>query len=210
MDEPEPDAAETEHLLAQLRAGDGQAFDRLFARYRPAVRRFIALRLDPRLRPRVDPSDVVQETHLEALHRLPDFLERRPMPFRLWLLKTAYERLLKVRRHHVETARRSVGREVPLPDESSLLLAQQLQAAGSSPSEHLARGELVRRVRQALGRLPDLDREILLLRFFEGQSYQDVSCVLEIDAATARKRFGRALLRLRQLLFDTGLGEPVP
>ena len=37
MDEPEPDAAEAEQLLAQLRAGDHQAFDRLFARYRPAV-----------------------------------------------------------------------------------------------------------------------------------------------------------------------------
>ena len=210
MDEPAPDSDETEQLLRRLRAGDEGAFDNLFSRHRPALCRFVALRLDPRLRPRVDPSDVVQETQLEAFRRLPDYLERRPMPFRLWLWKTAYERLLKVQRHHAGSARRAVGREVALPDQSSMLLAQQLQAPGSSPSEQLAHRELARRVRQAVARLPDIDREILFMRFFEGQSYQEASCVLGIDAAAARKRYGRALLRLRQLLFETGLPESDP
>jgi RNA polymerase sigma-70 factor (ECF subfamily) len=210
MDDPAPDSTETERLLRQLRAGDEGAFDNLFAQHRPALRRFVALRLDPRLRPRVDPSDVVQETQLEAFRRLPDYLERRPMPFRLWLHKTAYERLLKVQRHHAGTARRSVVREVTLPDRSSMLLAQQLLAAGPSPSEQVAQRELVRRIRQAVGQLPDIDREILFMRFFEGQSYHEASCVLGIDAATARKRYGRALLRLRQLLFETGLPESDP
>jgi hypothetical protein len=42
---------------------------------------------DPRLRPRVDPSDVVQEAQLDAFRRLADYLQRRPVPFRLWLRK---------------------------------------------------------------------------------------------------------------------------
>src|SRR5205823_12987705 len=114
MDEPTPDTAETRDLLEQARASDRQAFERLFAQHRAYLRQSVALRLDPKLRPRVDPSDVVQDTQLEAFQRLPDFLQRRPMPFRLWLRKTAQERLLKVRRHHVEAARRSVAREVAL------------------------------------------------------------------------------------------------
>jgi len=210
MDEPARDSSETERMLQQLGAGNEEAFEQLFDRHRSALRHFVALRLDPRLRQRVDPSDVVQETQLEAFRRLPDYLERRPMPFRLWLRKTAYERLLKVHRHHAETARRAVAREVALPDDSSLQLAQQLEATGSTPSEHLAREELIRRVRQAVARLPDIDREILFMHYFEGQSYQDVSCVLEIDPAAARKRYGRALLRLRELLHESGLPESEP
>jgi RNA polymerase sigma-70 factor (ECF subfamily) len=87
-----PDSAETQRLLHQVCAGDASAFDALFARHRSYVRQVIELRLDPRLRARVDPSDVVQETQLDAFRRLPDYLERRPMAFRLWLRKTACER----------------------------------------------------------------------------------------------------------------------
>jgi RNA polymerase sigma-70 factor (ECF subfamily) len=207
MQEVPADSEETRHLLDQIQDGNPQAFDRLLAHHRQAVRRFVELRLDARLRARVDPSDVVQETQLEVFNRLSDFLQRRPMPFHLWLRKTAYERLLKVRRHHVETARRTVGREVPLPDKSSLLLAQQLLQPGSSPSQQVARDEMVQRVRLALGQLNDMDREILLMRNFEDLSYQEVGLLLDLEPVAARKRYGRALLRLRKLLFDTGLAE---
>jgi RNA polymerase sigma-70 factor (ECF subfamily) len=207
MEEVSPDSEETRTLLAQIQDGNSQAFDRLLGHHRSTLRRFIELRLDNRLRARVDPSDVVQETQLEVFHRLSDYLRRRPMPFHLWLRKTAYERLLKVRRHHVETARRTVGREVPLPDQSSLLLARQLLQPGSSPSQQLARDEMIQRVRLALGQLNDTDREILLMRNFEDLSYQEVGVLLDLDPAAARKRYGRALLRLRKLLFDSGLAE---
>jgi hypothetical protein len=69
MDDPTPDCAETQRLLEQVRAGDRLAFDQLFTRHRPFLRQVVELRLDPRLRARVDPSDVVQETQLEAFQR---------------------------------------------------------------------------------------------------------------------------------------------
>src|SRR5262245_29964288 len=96
-----PDSAETVQLLEEVRAGQADAFDRLFTRHQDYLRQVVALRLDPRLRPRVDPSDVVQETQLEAFRRLPDFLQRQPMPFRLWLRKTAQERLRMLERRHL-------------------------------------------------------------------------------------------------------------
>jgi RNA polymerase sigma-70 factor (ECF subfamily) len=210
MAELTPDSAETRNLLEQVQAGERQAFERLFARHRSYLREIVAMRLDPVLRARVDPSDIVQETQLEAYRRLEDYLRRRPMPFRLWLRKTAYHRLHKIRRRHAAAARRAVEREVPLPDRSSLVLAQQLLAPGSTPSQQLSRRELTRLVRQALARLPDADREVLLLRTFEGFSHQEIGCILEIDTAAARKRYGRALLRLRKLLFDSGLMESPP
>src|SRR5438552_16794929 len=108
MESVTPDSGETQRLLDQLRGGDGRAFEQLFARHRPYLRRLVALRLDNRLRPRLDPSDVVQDTQLEALRRMPDYLERRPMPFRLWLRKTAQERLAMLARKHLGAARRTV------------------------------------------------------------------------------------------------------
>ena len=207
MDEITPDSAETEILLGQMRSGNPEAFEQLCTRHRPGLKQFIELRLDARMRARVDASDVVQETQMEVFHRLSDFLQRLPMPFRLWLRKTAYERLLKIQRYHIEVAGRTVRREVALPDHSSLQLAQQLLAPSSTPSQHLDKREVMRRVRQALARLSEPDREILLMRNTEGLSNQEAAQVLGIEPATASQRFGRALLRLRKLLMEGGLME---
>src|SRR5437867_2057731 len=117
MDGDRPDAIETERLLAQARRGDRGAFEELFARHRSYLLRFIEMRLDPKLRRRVDPSDIVQEAHLEAVRRLGRYLEHSAMPFRLWLRHLALDRLLKSRRQHLGTARRSLERELPLHEQ---------------------------------------------------------------------------------------------
>jgi len=210
MEESAIDTAETDRLVQQAQAGDRRAFEQLLARYRPYLRQVISLRLDPRLRPRIDASDVVQETELEAFRRLADYLSRRPMPFRVWLRKTACERLAKLREHHVGAARRSLDREVRLPDRSSFLLAQQLYAGGSSPSKQLSRREIARCMNEALAQLPEADREILLMRNFEDLSYDEIGAAVEIEPAAARKRYGRALIRLQNLLIESGLLEAQP
>ena len=207
MAEVTPDSTETSGLLAQIRAGERRAFERLFDRHRAYLLRVVAARLDAGASARVDPSDVVQEAQLEAYRRLPDYLAARPMPFRLWLRKTAQERVLMARRQHIQARRRSATREVPLPERSSLLLARPFLARGSTPSQKLRRIELADRVRQAVARLPEADQEILLLRAYEGLSNQEAAYVLGLDPATASKRHGRAVLRLHRLLVDGGLTE---
>ena len=129
------------------------------------------------------------------------------MPFRLWLRQIAQDRLLNLHRRHAATARRAVGREQPLPERSSCVLAGQLLAPGSTPSRQLGRRELARRVRQGMALLSEADREVLLLRNFEGLSNQEVGHLLGIDAAAASQRHGRALLRLHKVLVATGLTE---
>jgi RNA polymerase sigma-70 factor (ECF subfamily) len=200
-----PDSAETVRLLQQIEAGDRGAFDELFARHRPFLRQVVSLRIDRKLRPRVDPSDVVQETQMEVFRRLSDYLERQPMPFKLWLRKTAFERLTMIHRRHVGAARRSVEREISLPEKSSLLLARQFLAHGSTPSNGIRRREFAQQVRLAVGEMSETDREILLMRNLEGLSNQEVAQVLEVPPATASQRYGRALLRLRKLLAERGL-----
>jgi RNA polymerase sigma-70 factor (ECF subfamily) len=207
MHEPQPDAEETQALLEQIRGGDRQAFERLFGLHQAYLHRLVELRLDPRLRARVDPADVVQEAYLEALNRLSGYLKRPALPFRLWLRQIACDRALKARRYHLGTARRSLGREVPLPERSSLVLARQLLAPDSTPSRELDHRELARRLGQALAQLPQPDREVVMMRHFEGLSNREVACLLGIDPAAASKRHGRAMLRLHRILFEGGLTE---
>ena len=201
------DSAQTQRLLEQARAGEPGAADRLLDRHRPYLRRMVEHRIDPRMRGRVDPSDVVQEAQLEASRRLADYLQHPPLPFRLWLRQLAYEKLLMLRRQHVGAARRAVEREVSLLDRSSVLLAQQLLAAGSTLSQQLIKREFVRRVREAVSQLPDGDREVLVLRNLEGLSNKESAQVLNMDPATASRRYGRAVLRLREILVQSGLME---
>ena len=80
MPSAEADSQETEVLLEQAAAGDSLARERLLKRHRPRLREFVEAHLDPALRARLDASDVVQEAQLEVARRLPDFLQRRPMP----------------------------------------------------------------------------------------------------------------------------------
>ncbi|MBN2445817.1 MAG: sigma-70 family RNA polymerase sigma factor [Phycisphaerae bacterium] len=199
-----PDSEETQSLLSRLAAGDQQAIERLFTVHRAALRRLVELRMEARLRTRVDPSDVVQEAQLDVLNRLDDYLARRPMPFRLWLRKTTYERLLKIRRRHVEADRRSTRREACLPDRSSMQLARRLVAQESTPSQVVARKELVERVQAAIAGLSETDREILLMRILESVPYEDVALILDITPAAARQRYGRALVRLNRALHGNG------
>ncbi len=194
------DSAETQGLLELARAGTAGAVDRLLERHRAYVRRFVELRLEPQLRARFDPSDVVQEAQTEAARRLDGYLRDAPLPFRLWLRRIAQDRLLMLRRRHTGAGRRAVTREAAMPDESSLAFARQLLASGTSPSARLAASELAHRVREAVAQLPEADREIVLLRNFEGLSNQEVAQLLEIQPASASQRYGRALLRLRKLL----------
>jgi RNA polymerase sigma-70 factor (ECF subfamily) len=210
MSELHADSAETSALLDAVRRGDGQALEDLLGRYRPQLHDFIDRHCDPRLRARVDPSDVVQDTQMEVARRIHDFLATRPMPFRLWLRKKARERLLNLRRDHLTRGRRSVAREEPYPDRSSLLLARPFLARGPSPSQQLEERELGERVSRAVGQLAEADREILLLRHAEDLPFEEIGCLLDIEPAAARKRFGRALIRLQNLLGGEGLLESLP
>jgi len=207
MVEVKPDSDATHSLLERIEAGESGAIDGLLARHRPWLQYLVQFRLDGRLRSRVDASDVVQETQLDAFRRLPEFLERRPMPFRLWLRKTFEERMRMIERQHLEALRRATGREVPLRDGSAAPVTALVAGTDPSPSEQFAQFELARRMRDLLGQLEDMDREILLMRTFEGLSYAEVACILEIDSATARKRHGRALVRLHKLLTDRNITE---
>lgn len=193
---------DTEELLRRAGEGDPAAADDLLRRHRARLRRMIGVRIDRRLAARVDPSDVVQEALADAARRLPDYLRDRPLPFFPWLRRLAWDRLAALHRTHVRAARRSVTREEPpaLPGESVLELADRFLARGAAPSAGVRREERRAAVRRALERLPERDREVLVLRQLEELSVAEVSAVLGIGEKAVYARQLRALERLRAAL----------
>src|SRR5437588_9151745 len=99
MTKPVPD---TEELLTQAGQGDRLARQQLWARHRDRLRKMVAVRLDRRIAARVDPSDVVQETLIEADQLLSDYLAERPLEFYPWLRRLAWKRLMKIYHHHLD------------------------------------------------------------------------------------------------------------
>jgi RNA polymerase sigma-70 factor, ECF subfamily len=81
----ESDPPDEQARLARAAAGDQAAWTAILAPYRDRLRRMVALRLDHRLRGRIDPSDVLQEAFLQAAQGLPKYLELTERPFFLWL-----------------------------------------------------------------------------------------------------------------------------
>jgi RNA polymerase sigma-70 factor, ECF subfamily len=198
-------------------SGDGpDSWGRLLERHRGRLRKLVALRLDPRLQGRVDPSDVIQEAYLDAARRLPEY-EREPerMPFYLWLRFLVGQRILELHRRHLGAQARNVGREIslyrgPMPEASSAAIAAQLIGRQTSPSQAAVRAERKLRLQEALNQMDPIDREVLVLRHYEQLTNGEAALVLGLDKSAASKRYARALIRLKDLLATKpgGLQEP--
>jgi RNA polymerase sigma-70 factor, ECF subfamily len=198
-------SSETNQLLEQAAQGDPQGLGTLLAKHGDRLRRMVALRMDRRLQGRIDPSDVIQETYLEASVRLAEYLRDPSMPFFLWLRFLAGQKLVTLHRHHLGVQMRAVGQEValcrgPLPEASSAALAAQLLGHDTRASEAAIRAELKVQVQEALNSMDALDREVLALRHFEQLSRAEIAQVLGVSEAAAGKRYIRALERLKRAL----------
>jgi RNA polymerase sigma-70 factor (ECF subfamily) len=192
-------------LLRRAALGDRAATSTLLAQYRERLKRLVALRMDQRLLGRVDASDVVQETLVEADRRLPQYVQDRPMDFYLWLRQLAVQKLIDLHRHHVEAKKRAATQEVPLhrpasAEATSLSLAHQLLGNLTTPTQAFREAELRMKLQEALDSLDPVDREVLALRHFEQLSNEQTAEVLGLSRSGASKRYITALGRLRELL----------
>ena len=174
-----PDTSDTDELICRAGQGDRHATEQLVDKHRDRLRRMVAVRMDPRLVRRVDPSDIVQDVLAEAAARLPEYADQRPLPFYPWLRQLAWEQLLDVYQHHIKTQKRSVTREqsrgMELSSDSLLQLGNLLSPSQTTPSAPAMREELHQRVRAALAKLDAHDREILIMRHLEQMKVAEIA-----------------------------------
>lgn len=188
-------ATETKLLVQAFIDGDDEALDALYRRYEGALRGVINAYLDPRVRRRVDDSDLIQMTWLSATKqlrtekRLPD-IGLLPM-----VRNIAKERVIDMHRVHRAAQKRGVYSEEAsgVSDASVHCLAERLIEVHMGPKTALERDERNRLVHDALERLNPEHREMLMLRFLEQLKLEDCAEVLLISVAAAKSRQRRAL-----------------
>jgi RNA polymerase sigma-70 factor (ECF subfamily) len=192
--------ADLDVVVGNARDGDDAALEELMRRHRPRLQRMIRHRLDPRMYPRVDESEVLQETQIAMSGAIDNYVRDESVPFYAWLRQIAWRQLLRASERHLKTGRRSVMKEQNLNwNHSRSALTEQLLDL-STPSKDMIRAELSGRVSAALDSISETDREVLVLRFLEQLSAKEAAAVQGISEAASRQRLTRALERLGKQL----------
>jgi RNA polymerase sigma-70 factor (ECF subfamily) len=193
----------TADWLADARAGDPVAVERLCVRYRPWLRLLARHQLAGRLGGKLDASDVAQQALLEACRALPGFRGSTEAELIGWLRAILAGVLGDAFRHYHGTQARDLAREVSLDkelDASSRRLGQLLADSGPSPSNAADRNEQGVLLAGALSRLPEDYREVIALRNLEGLSHEEVAARMGRAVGAVRMLWLRALSRLRREL----------
>lgn len=176
--------------------------DERFARYRSYLRVWAQLHLDPRVQAKLDPSDVVQQTLLEAYDHRDQFQGTTEAQWLAWLRRALANNLADALRALAQE-RRDVARERPLDDavqKSSARLQAALADGGPTPLEAIEVQERAVRLAEALEQLPEAQRQALVLQHWHGWSLAQIGEHLDRTPAAVAGLIKRGLARLRELL----------
>lgn len=185
-------------LLRDAKEGKRDARDRLFARAADRVLLYARMRLGAKLRARVDAMDVLQETFMHAhldWHRFEASNQELDRGLAQWLCAIAENRIRDLADWH-GAARRNVGREA----RDVTMVLRDLQRSGHGPATSMVRRDERDRVSDAVETLADEDREVLLLRHFEGLTLDAVAERTGRSASSVRRALGRAVQQLGKTL----------
>ncbi|MGD9644627.1 MAG: sigma-70 family RNA polymerase sigma factor [Pirellulales bacterium] len=203
-------AAATEMLL-RARRGDPAALGELLNGFREYLLAVANRELDDGIRARVGASDLVQETFLKSQRVFADFQGATEEELRGWLAQILVNRCRDVRDEHLQCAKRTAVRDVPLlADGSAIGPADALAAETLSPSGRAVVDEEVAQLLSALATLSDEFRRVVWLRNWEGLGFEEIGRQIGRSADAARKIFSRAIQKLAEQLeaIDGAPGTP--
>ena len=167
--------------------------------YRDYLRLLARLQLDSRLRGKLDPSDVVQQTLVKAHQNAAQFRGQTEAERAAWLRRILANTLTDAaRKFRFETAR-GHSLEQAL-HESSARLEAWLASGQESPSEQVERQELLLRLAQALGELPDDQRQAIEMHHLQGCLLADIAATMGRTEAAVAGLLRRGRKKLRELL----------
>ncbi len=202
---PMKETRTTNELLGQALRGDREALGRLLEAERAALHRLAERQLAARIAVRVDASDIIQQTFLEAYRSFPQFAGQDVRELVAWLQSILDHKVAGAIRDHSLLQKRNVGRERSMDDSGGgAPLKQELDAGLSSPSQKAIRGEEAERLSQALTALPDDQREAVRLRHLEGWALADIARHLGRSPAATAGLIKRGMQALRRQLHRDG------
>ena len=184
----------TEGFADRAANDDSMAFEELVLRVHGRLSVWVSLRMGPVLRGRLAVDDVVQETLIHAHRSVAQFQDRGPGSFQRWLFALAENRLRDLQKFH------SAQRRDPARERSSdeLAFLQRIHARTSTPSAKISRKERVERLVQGIGRLPEEERELVIMRALEDRTFKDIAESTGERQAVVVATYGRALQQLKR------------
>jgi RNA polymerase sigma-70 factor (ECF subfamily) len=195
MTEPSDD----DDRLVPARAGSREALGRALEDCRRYLLSIAERQLDPDLRAKGGASDLVQETFLEAQRDFAGFRGDSPEELRAWLRQVLLHNVGAFTRRFRATTKRAVEREIALAAGGSRSEPGPVLAGSTlTPSGMAVAHEQALALRRALERLPEDYRRVVVLRFEEGRSFEEIGRLTDRSPDAARKLWSRAMARLRQ------------
>jgi RNA polymerase sigma-70 factor, ECF subfamily len=192
-------ALQAEQLLAAARDGSREALGRLFQACRPYLLVVAARQLDPELLAKGSASDLVQESFLEAQRDFARFAGTTEAELLAWLRQILLNNAGNFSRRYRDTDKRAVSREVSLAGEDSAHPSgPSVPDLQPTPSSKAIEREQAEALQRALQCLPDDYRRIIVYRYLEGRSFDEIGRLMQRSADAARKLWSRAMDELRQ------------
>lgn len=196
----------TDELLSEARAGSATHLGQLLETYRRYLSLLARIEIGRQLQAKLDASDLVQDTLLEAHRNFPKFRGANEQQFAGWLRQIMAASLANLLRRYLGTQGRDVRLERDLAvhlDQSSRLLDRGLIDPLSSPSQQAVHREQAVLLANALEQLPEDYRDVLVLRHLEGLGFPEISRRLGRSLDSVEKLWVRGLARLRQVMGAT-------
>lgn len=192
-----------EQRLRLAHEGDGAALGQLLELYRDYLGLLARLQIGRRLQGKVDAADLVQDTFLEAHRHFAQFRGTVEAELVCWLRQIMAGLLANLIRRYFGAQRRDVRLEQNLADDldrSSRVLGQSVAAQQSSPSQRAARREQAVLLADALSRLPEDYREVIILHHLEGLPFAEVAQRMGRSVDSVKHLWARALAQLKRTL----------
>jgi RNA polymerase sigma-70 factor (ECF subfamily) len=196
------DASQFAVWLSRARQGDESARNHLFAAGRGFAAVIARVQLHRRLETKVDPSDLVQQSLLEAHRGFDDFHGQTPGDWLAWLKQIVTRNVLDADKHYRGAARRDLRREVSqaaVGDSNGTANWSPVDPA-ATPSQLLSGCERDLRLAEAIERLPDDYRQVILLRNVEQLPFDQVASQMDRSRGACQMLWMRAVDQLRTLL----------
>jgi len=205
------DPCRSVELVQLAQSGDQNALNELFDRYYERVRSIVRLLLGNKLRMATESGDILQETFAVASVKFENFEWRDEASLIQWLSKLAEHQIIAAADYH-GARKRDRGREVrlerrptthPAPDS---VVSIGLPADVTAPLDHVDGKEQIEIVETCIHELPELYRELIILRDYTGASWESVAeQTRRPSAAAARMMHARALMELGKAVRNHGL-----
>lgn len=195
--DPQPD-----QLIAAARLHADQELGPLLNLYRSYLGLLAKIEVGPRLQRKVDPSDLVQETLLDAHRQFARFQGTTEAQFLAWLRRILAGRAANTVRHYLGTQSRNVQHELESQlnesfDRASGHLSQMAIATTESPSQQVQRREQSVIIADALAQLPDDYRDVIVLRHWDDLTFPEIAQRLNRSVDSVEKLWLRALGKLK-------------